>query len=72
MFSIDFMVPSRQQVNISITDINGRLVRDLFTDHVKAGTNRLTFNRGALPSGQYILQINSNGQIISHEKIIVQ
>jgi hypothetical protein len=72
MFSIDFMVPSRQQVNISITDINGRLVRDLFTDHVKAGTNRLTFNRGALPSGQYILQINSNGQVIHHEKIIVQ
>lgn len=72
MFSLDFTVPSRQQVSIDITDLNGRLVRQLFSDHVKAGTNRLTFNRDALSSGQYIIRISSNGESISHEKIVVQ
>jgi len=72
MFTLDFTVPVRQEVSIHIMDINGRLVRHLFSDHVKAGTNRLTFNRDALPAGQYLIRIDSNGQTISHEKIIVQ
>jgi len=72
MFTIDFSVPERQQVQIDISDISGKLVRHLFTDHVKAGTNRLTFNRGALPAGQFIISITSNNKTITHEKLIIQ
>ncbi|MCF8258965.1 MAG: T9SS type A sorting domain-containing protein [Flavobacteriales bacterium] len=72
IFTLDFSVPERQQVSIQLTDIQGRVVKHLFTDHVKAGVNRLSFNRGALAAGQYVLTIISNGQSITNEKIVVQ
>lgn len=72
MFTLDFTVSARQKVTIDIVDMAGKVVKHLFSDNVKQGVNRLTFNRGALPSGQYVVLISTNENTISHEKLIVQ
>ncbi len=58
-------------VDINIIDIHGRLVKAMYSDQMKPGIHRLTFNKLALPSGQYIVQMRRNGQITKNEKIIV-
>lgn len=59
------------QVDINILDIQGRVVKAMYSDQMKPGVHRMTFNKLALPSGQYIVQVRRNGQITKNEKIIV-
>ncbi len=69
-FDMDVQHPAR--INATIFDINGREVKVLFDDHLKPGKHRLSFNKLALPAGQYMVRILSNDQILRHEKLIVQ
>ena len=59
------------QVDINIIDIQGRVVKAMYSDQMKPGVHRMTFNKLALPSGQCIVQVKRNGQITKNEKIIV-
>ena len=59
------------QVDINIIDIQGRVVKAMYSDQMKPGVHRLTFNKLALSSGQYVVQVRRNGQITKNEKIIV-
>lgn len=65
-------VPSAAHIEARIYDIQGREVKLLFDDNLKPGIHRLSFNKLALPSGQYVLRITTDGNITHHEKIIVQ
>ena len=58
-------------VDINILDVQGRVVKSMYSDQMKPGIHRMTFNKLALPSGQYIVQVKRNGQITKNEKIIV-
>lgn len=55
-----------------IYDMQGRAVKTLFTDYVKPGKHELGFNKLALSSGQYILQVKSDSELLINEKIIIQ
>ena len=55
-----------------IFDMQGREVKTLFTDYVKPGKHELGFNKLALASGQYFLQVKSDSEILINEKIIIQ
>lgn len=72
MFSMEFYLDERLPIEISIIDINGRLVKLLYKDVANQGRNLLSFNKGALGKGTYFVKINSDQKIIQNEKIIIQ
>jgi hypothetical protein len=72
LFSINFKLTQTNQVEIKIFDQWGVLVCELFHGDLKNGTNQLTFNRAALPSGTYLLQITEGQKTILVEKLLLQ
>lgn len=70
-FSIEFEMPRRMDVNVSIYDMEGRLVKLLLNDNMKPGLKTLHFNRNALSSGTYIINVTSNEKTLAHEKLII-
>jgi hypothetical protein len=70
-FSIEFELTERMDVDVNIYDSNGRLVKVLLSDNMKAGTKTLHFNRNALSSGTYFINVTSNERTLAHEKLIV-
>lgn len=72
MMYIDIELLSGMYIDAIIYDMSGREVKNLFSDYVKAGKHQLGFNKLALSSGNYVLQVKSESTILINEKIIVQ
>ena len=72
MMYVDIEINEAKFLNAIVYNMNGREVKNLFSDYVKAGKHQLGFNKHALPSGQYILHVKSESNILINEKIIVQ
>lgn len=71
-FSIDLKLKQSGKMDVTLTDIQGRLVRDVLRDAVAVeGENVFTFNKGALAPGTYLLHIYLNNKPIRHEKLVV-
>jgi hypothetical protein len=71
LFTIEFNAEPSALITINLVDMNGHILRQLYHDTPKAGENRLTFNKGALAPGAYILSIQSNTKILKNETIVV-
>ena len=72
MMYVDIEIDEAVFINAIVYDMSGRKVKNLFSDYVKPGKHQLGFNKHALPSGQYILHVKSESNILINEKIIVQ
>jgi len=72
MFNIEFNLNESSNIEITIIDINGQLVKLLYKDLGKKGKNSLSFNKSALNKGIYFISIKSDKNIIKNEKIIIQ
>ena len=70
-FSIDFTLNIATNLIISIMDINGKIVKQLYTGEGKQGDNNFTFNKANLSAGVYFLVIKNEEQIIKNEKIVI-
>jgi hypothetical protein len=66
-----FTTELREEITIAIHDMKGHLVKQLYRDTPRAGEHSLSFNKGALPPGMYILTIASPTQILKNEKIAI-
>jgi hypothetical protein len=71
LIQVVFTMTEREPIQIELFDVDGRLVRLLYKDAPKTGENRLTFNKGVLAPGTYILSIRSNTQILHNEKLVI-
>ena len=71
LFTIEFNAEPSALITINLVDMNGHILRQLYHDTPKAGENRLTFNKGALAPGTYLLSIQSNTKILKNETIVV-
>ena len=58
-------------LEIKILDLNGRVIKNLYKSSSKIGENVFSFNKGALASGNYILNFSLNNHNIKNEKITV-
>lgn len=58
-------------IQIDLLDLNGQLVRKVYTGYASKGENLFSFNRGALASGTYLLSIKMNTKLIKNEKLTV-
>jgi len=72
MFSVEFSIENKTKVSIELIDISGKVVKVLYNDAVKKGRNMFSFNKGALPSGIYFLNIKTNSNTLKNEKIIIE
>lgn len=71
-FKTEFTLERTEKINIRIIDIQGKVVKDLYTGVATQGENIFTFNKGNLVDGAYFLQILTiENQTIKNEKFIV-
>ena len=72
LFYLQFFSQKDQQVKIDVLDIQGKEVKSLYDAPVIHGINTLSFNKGVLGNGIYIIRIlSSANQIILEEKLVV-
>lgn len=70
LFTLEFENTAFGFVTISIVDMQGRVIKQLFEDDLIQGKHEISFNQLMLLPGQYIVVIQRNGKIITSEKII--
>jgi len=71
LMTIQFTVDQREMTTISLTDMEGRVLKVLYQDTPEEGENRMTFNKGALSAGSYIVTISTSTKILKNETIVV-
>lgn len=59
------------KVNIVLLDLNGKFLRSVYEGYVNKGENLFSFNKGALATGTYILNVKVNDKLIKNEKISI-
>lgn len=59
-------------LRIEVVDIEGRVVKLLLEDRIKAGKNRISFNAEYLDAGTYFLNAYGQNQLVFSEKVIKQ
>jgi hypothetical protein len=70
-FSVEFSLLEQSILNISLVDVSGRLVKELYTGIGTSGDNVFSFNKGNLATGQYLLIIKAENKIVRNEKIVI-
>jgi hypothetical protein len=70
-YRVKLDLPLSGMLQIKLLDINGRLVKDIFSVHAVKGQNLFSFNKGALASGSYIVSMLLNHKLIKNEKISI-
>jgi len=71
LIHVPFEAPGGEEVTVDIYDINGKLVKMLYRDTPKKGYHELSFNKLALESGVYFLNIKTSTTSIKNEKLII-
>ena len=70
--NLNFSLEESGPIQIQIYDISGRLVKVLYNDVAKKGSNLLTFSTQPLQRGMYIIVIRNGDDMIIQEKVIKQ
>lgn len=71
LMHVSFDAPGQKEINISIYDQEGRLVKLLYRDTPRQGAMKLTFNRGALSKGIYFVNIMAGNELLKSEKVVM-
>jgi hypothetical protein len=69
--TIQFTLPQSSQVNISLFDISGRVVKVLVNGAQETGTHAISFNAGSLTRGVYYYKIQA-GNFTDVKKLTIQ
>ena len=68
--SFNYTMPNDGMVQVSVYDVNGRVVADLVNGYMTAGTYPVVWNASELSSGIYMLQMIS-GDFTTMQKIML-
>ena len=58
-------------VKVTLTDVSGKLIKELYSDKLKQGINELTFNKNTLATGIYFVTVKGDN-INTSQKIIIE
>jgi hypothetical protein len=72
MIDIEFELAESQILKLELLDLEGKLVKVLLEDKIKAGKNRISFNGSFLSPGTYLMNASSNQTILFSKKVIKQ
>lgn len=70
--NIEFQLPERTKVNISVYDLLGRLVSTIVNDELDAGIYTAEFNGNNLSSGTYIYRITAGSYTEVRKLILIK
>ena len=70
-FSLEFSLENNCSLEISVEDMNGRLVKNLYSGKGSEGLNEFSFNKANLANGVYFIRIAADGLLKKTEKIVV-
>lgn len=68
--NIFFEMTASEMVYISLYDLKGALVKEMYHDKVKQGRNVFSFSTSPIVQGTYIIKITSAGKLIHSQKIV--
>ena len=68
---LKFTLPRAAKVNLSLFDMNGRLVKVLVNESKESGTHAISFNAGSLSSGLYYYKLQA-GDFSAVKKMTIQ
>lgn len=71
LLNIDFDQTETAYTQIYLYDMYGKPVKLLYAAHLPKGKQTLSFNKQALPTGMYLLNITQNGQTNYRAKVVV-
>jgi hypothetical protein len=69
--SFSYTLPEDGMVNVSVHDVNGRLVAEIVNGYMLAGTHPARFDAGNLSSGLYMIKMLANEEHVSMQKIML-
>ena len=69
---ISFNLPYQDNITLSITDLQGRVVNTQNYGKFSAGQHQIQFNAVNLPSGVYLYTIHTSRQSLSHKMLLVK
>jgi len=70
--SISIDVPNNQQFKLSVYDIKGALVQDIFSGSKPVGSYQFNWDASAYSSGIYLINISSNNFYKSHKIMLIK
>ncbi len=70
MMTLELAMESDAFLDISIYDLEGKLVKTLIRDLVRSGKNRFSLSTSPLAAGTYFLRITDGDKVLSTEKIV--
>jgi len=71
-FILEFNLEQSKDLAISILDVEGKIVQELFSGKGNVGENLFSFNKANLSNGTYFVVIkSSDNKIIANERIII-
>jgi len=68
--TVRFSLDKSSEINISLYDLQGKLIRDLFSGFRNAGSNEFSFDTSEYPAGNYMLRI-SDGTTLSVQNLCI-
>jgi len=71
LFTLDIDLPTASFTKIKLIDVTGKVVKVLYEDKLKQGVNELSFNKNALVSGTYFVQV-VNENLNTTTKLIIE
>ncbi len=71
LFMLEFNIQCSLQLSISISDVTGRVIKELYTGKAMSGDNVFSFDKSNLAAGVYFLNIKSGAEIIKTEKLVI-
>jgi hypothetical protein len=72
IFSVEFDNQKAGKVRIELFSMNGQLIKVLFDDYLNPSLCRISFNKFMLTSGNYVVSITRNNQLLSTHKLAIQ
>lgn len=70
MSTLEFQLEADAFLTIEVLDAQGRLVRTLLRDLVRAGRSRVQFSTNPLAPGVYFLRISDGARVLAHKRIV--
>lgn len=72
LFTLEFENQTPGIVTAGLYDATGKLMKALFNDYLRLSKNKITFNKLALPSGNYYIMISNQSGAILHQKLVIK
>ncbi len=70
--TIEFTLPYKAHINLSILDIGGKLIADLVSDYLPAGQHSVIFNGDELTSGIYFYRVSTESYTYTGKMLLLK